>query len=176
MAGNEWVILPPITYGYSHEHAGISSVTVHPCTFLNYLLDVIRSALRNCCAVVVVNGHGGNRELVMVAARLINSEMGSVSVIPITVWDFIRVKDHAGPSEASVYTTLTSINVDAECGEGDPRLMGFIPTNLLSRSGVVGCGEPLERDRVIRGVEEAKKFVATILKNYSRCQPYRYQL
>ena len=169
-----WALLPPIPYGFSVEHIGIMGIGAHPCTLINYLLDVVESALNMCCAVVVVNGHGGNKEVVTLVARYVNSRLGRVAVIPITVWDFVRVGDHAGPGEASVYSTLTGRYVESTCGEGNPRLLSFIPAHLISRSGVIGCGDPLGVEDVERGVEAAKAFIKSVL-GYSQCQYGRSQ-
>ena len=161
-----WVLLPPIPYGFSGEHMGIMGIGVHPCTLFNYLLDVVESALARCCVVVLVNGHGGNREVVTLVARYVNSRLNRVAVIPITVWDFVRVRDHAGPSEASVYSVLTGSHVESICGEGSPRLLSFVPTHLLSQSGVVGCGDPLGVEDVEKGVEAAKAFIRSVLEYF----------
>ncbi len=58
----ELFLLPPVTFGCSHEHAGFPGTTSISAPTLYRVIDDIRTSLerQGIHKVVVVNGHGGN--------------------------------------------------------------------------------------------------------------------
>ncbi len=72
------LLLPLMPYGKSNEHLNYpGTVTYSAQTYLNVLLDIGRSCARaGFQALVFVNAHGGNRELLDVAVREIRIETG----------------------------------------------------------------------------------------------------
>lgn len=69
--GDDAVLLPPIGYGLSEHHLGFAgTVTLRPRTLLGMFSDIFESLRHNGLQrVLVVNGHGGNVDLLRLAAR-----------------------------------------------------------------------------------------------------------
>jgi creatinine amidohydrolase len=60
----------PLAYGCSSHHRGFAgTVSLHPQTFIALIIDVAASLADNGYVPVFVNGHGGNRGALTVAAQ-----------------------------------------------------------------------------------------------------------
>ncbi|HSM44926.1 MAG TPA: creatininase family protein [Acidimicrobiia bacterium] len=69
--GDDAVLLPLIGYGLSEHHLGFAgTITLRPNTMLELLADIFESLRHHGLRrVLVVNGHGGNIDLIRLAAR-----------------------------------------------------------------------------------------------------------
>ena len=75
------VVVPPIMHGYSPHHMDFpGSLTVHPDTFINYVLDVCKSLVHHGFRrILIANGHGSNAHLLdSVARRVVIETDGQV--------------------------------------------------------------------------------------------------
>ncbi|MFI9803440.1 creatininase family protein [Streptomyces sp. NPDC052301] len=102
-------LLPPVTFGCSHEHAGwpgtvsISSVTLHAV-----VRDIAESLRRSGVeALVVVNGHGGNYVLGNVVQEA--SARGERAALFPAAEDWEAARERAG--------VVTSLLTDMHAGE-----------------------------------------------------------
>jgi creatinine amidohydrolase len=107
-----FVVAPALPYGCSPHHVPLgSTMSLSSATFRSVLVDVAGSlAQGGCRKLFFVNGHGGNVELVQVAARDIMLEHG-MQVAACTWWTLvddarIRVPGHAGAFETAVVRML----------------------------------------------------------------------
>lgn len=167
-------LLPPIYYTCSDEHRAFpQTISVRCRSFLPYLEDVLRSAVEKCGRVVAVVGHGGVWEAVSLTAQQLNYELGP-SVLPINVWAYAAVRDHAGTDETSVYLAVGGrLTGDMpEICEGDVSLFGKMAVDRFSKTGVVGCLKP-EEVSADRGREVLEKAVQKMVERVewwlSRC-------
>lgn len=90
------LVAPAIPVGVSEEHRHFpGTLWVEPDTFRSYVRDVIESlAQHGVDAVVVVNGHGGNRDALAEVCRRVTRD-DIVKAVPFT-W-FEAVDDDAPP-------------------------------------------------------------------------------
>lgn len=67
---NVWMI-PPISYGKSNEHLGhAGTISLSATTLLSMLMDIAKSLKESGFRrLLLVNTHGGNKDLLLVAAR-----------------------------------------------------------------------------------------------------------
>ncbi len=70
--------LPPLAYGVSIEHSGLGgTITLRSTTFLSLIGDILHSLAQiGMKKVVLLNGHGGNINLLGVAAREAHIDTG----------------------------------------------------------------------------------------------------
>ncbi|NPB00271.1 MAG: creatininase family protein [Crenarchaeota archaeon] len=69
------LILPPVYYSCSMEHRDFpGTIYVLPRTFMRYIEDIVMSIIETCSpkAIVIVNGHGGNCEILDLVTRTLN--------------------------------------------------------------------------------------------------------
>lgn len=114
------LVTPPLTISASGEHAsfpGTLSLGAH--VFEQVVVELVRSADWSA-GVVLVNGHGGNREPIYNAVRLLRSEQRRV----LDWWPKIDDGDaHAGHTETSMMLALAPELVrmaSAEAGNTEP--------------------------------------------------------
>ncbi|AKS31569.1 creatininase family protein [Mycolicibacterium goodii] len=68
--GTTWVRMPTMTFGHSPHHLFAAAVSLRPGTLSDVLADVLDSlAQTGFRRIVIVNGHGGNDELVRLAVK-----------------------------------------------------------------------------------------------------------
>lgn len=68
--GTTWVRMPTMTYGHSPHHLFAAAVSLRAGTLSDVLADVLDSlAQTGFRRIVIVNGHGGNDELVRLAVK-----------------------------------------------------------------------------------------------------------
>jgi creatinine amidohydrolase/Fe(II)-dependent formamide hydrolase-like protein len=112
-------LLPPLAYGVSQEHMDFPlTATLAPETLCRVLSEIWGSLERHGVeAVVVVNGHGGNKAALEACASQWNYTR-RMKVIPITVWDFVEGLEegdvHAGRGEASMVAYLQGGEYEGE--------------------------------------------------------------
>lgn len=159
------VVLPPVSYTCSQEHRHFPNTLYVSCSvFLQYLWELLQTAVEKCGKVIVVVGHGGVREAVILAVSQVNYLNGP-RALALSVWDFVKIRDHAGTDETSVYLA-TGGSLAGEMRkicEGDVSLFGKMPVAHFSKSGVVGCLEP-EGVSAERGLAMLEKALGEMYK------------
>lgn len=150
---DECVVAPPIWYGFSPHHLPFgATVTVRASTLLALLLDLVDSLAVDFEHIIIVNGHGGNRGLLITLGL-----EGRCSVVDY--WELARtarsrhfIEDlgsvgHAGQMETSIMLALHPelVGEPSQSFEpiSDPDDPLFAPD--LGLSGVLG--NPLAADQ-----------------------------
>jgi len=130
---DEVVVLPPITHGYSPHHIDFpGTITINWKTFVDYVLDVTRSLVHHGFRkILLVNGHGSNRPVLDMAARLTVIEHPYAHCGALSWWELTKVREvfatlresewvaHACELETSVYLALDADNVEMDKAEKD---------------------------------------------------------
>lgn len=133
LAPDEIVLLPCVTVGYSPHHMDFpGTITARWTTFVEYVLDWLRSlAHHGFRKMLLVNGHGSNRPLMEMAARLIVVERPDVHCAFTSWWDLQDVRQvmarlresnvtsHACELETSVYLAVDAARVDMAKAQAD---------------------------------------------------------
>ncbi len=124
------VITPPLPFGSSHHHfpfGGTLSLTSE--TFAGVVTEVLEGLVRTGFRhLVVLNGHGGNKDLVGMASQdLVNRRDNPATVASCNYWDIARpalvaaellpatrIPGHAGHFETSAILSLRPDWVDED--------------------------------------------------------------
>jgi creatinine amidohydrolase len=128
LAPDEIVLLPCVRFGYSPHHIDFpGTLTIRWTTFVEYVVDITRSlAHHGFRKILIVNGHGSNRPLLDMAARLTVVERPDVHCAYTSWWDLQDVRDvfnaeresdvtsHACEAETSVYLAVDETRVKME--------------------------------------------------------------
>ena len=119
------LLMPAVAYGYTtHVMDFPGSVTIHPETFIRYIVDILKSlAYHGFSRIIVINGHGSNIPPLDLACRRVNIETDAN--VALTSWWGLTVTDpefmetwreshipggcaHSGEAETSVALHLDS--------------------------------------------------------------------
>ncbi|RFA28429.1 creatinine amidohydrolase [Alkalilimnicola ehrlichii] len=156
--------LPPVWCGKSNEHARFSgTVILRAETLMAVLRDIAASVYRmGFRKLVLVNGHGGQPQVVEIVARDLREAYPDFCLFPVFSWavpncasEFLCEREraegiHAGRAETSLMMALTPEQVHPEraVAEYPPSSGGLLTpegrfrfawlTHDLSASGVVG--------------------------------------
>lgn len=153
--------LPPLYYGKSNEHLDFpGTISLSAGTLLAMLMEIGESLYRaGFRRLALFNAHGGNRQVVEIAARDIHVRHPDMWVFPLFVWQSpIRpgpsggggIDLHAGDDETSLMLAVMpeAVRMEAAVTEHPPAALtegfpdGGIPFAWSSRdltaSGVVG--------------------------------------
>jgi mycofactocin precursor peptide peptidase len=137
-------VAPPLAFGASGEHDAFpGTVSIGTVALTDVLVELGRNVSRYWDALLIVNGHGGNRDAVSAALVRLDDEgrrCGAFSVAPS------NGDAHAGRTETSLLLHLdpAAVRVDhAEPGETRPiaELIGRLRTEgvrSVSPNGVLG--------------------------------------
>jgi creatinine amidohydrolase len=152
------LLLPPLAYGDAWNNEGFAgTLSLHPDTLRAVLLDIGRGLSRaGVRALVIVNGHFGNREPIALAARFLKQE----GAFPMLYLDYPRLEQiateicesvpaaptfyHADEVETSMMLALAPEWVRMEKAAKEypafPELFGLTPIRLddFCDSGVFG--------------------------------------
>jgi creatinine amidohydrolase len=192
--------LPCLYYGKSNEHAGFpGTITLNANTLLSIIkevaLSIYHSGFRK---LVLMNSHGGQPQIMEIAARDIHQEYPDFSVFPLFTWrvphnagDLLTPQEqeygiHAGDAETSIMLSLLPEQVDMdkavrEYPQGLPTdslldMEGKLPfawlTKELSQSGVMGDATAATKekgDRILQSVADG--WVQLIQDVYKFQQP-----
>ena len=130
---DELVLLPPIVHGFSPHHIDFpGTITIGWKTFIEYVADINRSLIHHGFRkILIVNGHGSNRPVLDLAARLTVVEHADAHCAVVSWWELTRVREvfagmresewvaHACELETSAYLALDPDAVDMALGERD---------------------------------------------------------
>jgi creatinine amidohydrolase len=110
LAPDECAVAPPVTFGASGEHAGFpGTLSIGTEALTSLLVELVRSA-DHFDGVVLVNGHGGNRDAVTAAVGRAHADGRSV----LAWWPVVAGGDaHAGRIETSLVLAVAPDEVDA---------------------------------------------------------------
>ena len=182
--------LPCLYYGKSNEHSGFpGTITLSATTLLEVIremaLSIYRSGFRK---LVLMNSHGGQPQIMEIAARDLHQEHPDFAVFPLFTWrvphivgDLLTPKEqeygiHAGDAETSIMLSLLPEQVKMEQavreypqGLPDNSLLdmeGKLPfawlTKEISKSGVMGDATTATKekgDRILHSVADGWKKV-----------------
>ena len=192
--------LPCLYYGKSNEHSGFpGTITLNANTLLSVITEVAISIYRSGFRkLVLMNSHGGQPQIIEIAARDIHQEYPDFSVFPLFTWrvphnagDLLTPQEqeygiHAGDAETSIMLSLLPERVQMdkaikEYPQGLPSdslldMEGKLPfawlTKELSQSGVMGDATAATKekgDRILESV--ANGWVEVIQDVYKFKQP-----
>lgn len=117
---DEVVLMPQVTLGYSPHHIDFpGTITIKWNTFIEWCLDYTRSLIHHGFdKILFVNGHGSNRPVLEMAARLTVVEHPEVHCASLSWWELTEVRKvanafresecvaHACELETSLYLAL----------------------------------------------------------------------
>ncbi|MFO7941172.1 MAG: creatininase family protein [Bacillota bacterium] len=137
--------------GYSPHHLGFrGTITFKPETLTRVIEDTVESlAHHGVRKVLIVNAHGGNREIAATAARLSGRDAGSVVLMPSDaalrdpVETLRKLDVHAGAGETGLARLLFPELVEME------RVKGFEPTARFPEE-VEALRDPEAEDPALR--------------------------
>ena len=193
--------LPCFYYGKSNEHWQFpGTITLSAETLLSVIKEMADSIYRSGFRkLVLMNSHGGQPQIMEIAARDIHQERQDFLVFPFFTWrvphiagELITAKEkeygiHAGDAETSIMLSLLpeQVKMDRAVKEYPQRLPedsllsmeGKLPfawlTKELSQSGVMGDATAATRekgDRILESVADG--WVQVIKDVYHFRQPY----
>jgi creatinine amidohydrolase len=193
--------LPCLYYGKSNEHCGFpGTITLSATTLLAVIkemaISIYRSGFRK---LVLMNSHGGQPQIMEIAARDLHQENPDFAVFPLFTWrvphlvrGLITPQEqeygiHAGDAETSIMLSLLPQQVKMEQAvkeypQGLPEdslldMEGKLPfawlTQELSKSGVMGDATVATQekgDRILQSVADG--WVQVIQDIYQFKQPH----
>lgn len=149
LAPDEIVLLPCVRIGYSPHHVDFpGTLTIRWTTFVEYVLDITRSlAHHGFRKMLIINGHGSNRPLLEMAARLTVVERPDVHCAFTSWWDLSDVQaafnvvrasevtSHACEAETSVYLAVdeTRVKMDRAARDMTYQMSPHLWGDLLGR-------------------------------------------
>lgn len=168
------MLLPPMPYGTSLEHAGFrGSISLKPevlIAFIQNMTDELEA--QNIKFFIIMNGHGGNFAMGP-AVRQINRQDRKIKVLIINCWEFSNIKTiqpevHSGEGETSLMLAIDkklvgNLNVppsnpslqEEKFQQSDLNTFGI---GRMTPHGVWGCPQHAT-------IEKGKKQIAEIKKN-----------
>jgi mycofactocin precursor peptide peptidase len=165
-------LAPVLPIGASGEHAHFpGTLSIGTQALRLVIVELVRVAATHWAAVLVVNGHGGNRDALREAAELCRYEGRRLRVVHLGT---AGMDAHAGRAETSMMLHLRPDRVRtdlAEPGVTDP-LVTLLPA--LTRAGVRAVspngvlGDPSGASAT-EGARLVEQLVALALAAYDRC-------
>lgn len=143
--------LPPITYGKSEEHLHFpGTMTLDGATLYETVLQIGESVYRSGFRkFLTVNGHGGQPQIMEMAARELRLRHGDYIVVPHSTWRLPHVAGrylserekklsmHAGHAETAIMMALAPATVHMERAVAN--FPPVFPSKLLSPDGRPAC-------------------------------------
>lgn len=192
--------LPPLYYGKSNEHWHFpGTITLSAQTLLSVLMEMAESVYRaGFRKLVLMNSHGGQPQVLEIAARDLHQRYEDFTVFPLFTWrvphkaaELLTPQElehgiHAGDGETSLMLALLpdQVHMDRAIAEYPPQaspnsllsLEGNLPfswtTRDISRSGTLGDPTPATREKGDRLLESlAQGWVQVIEEIYHFRQP-----
>lgn len=192
--------LPSLYYGKSNEHFHFpGTITLSAQTLLAVLMEMADSLYRSGFRkLVLMNSHGGQPQIMEIAARDIHQKYGDFLVFPLFTWrvpniasELLTEKEleygiHAGDAETSIMLSLLpeQVKMDRAVKEypsGLPEdsllsMEGKLPfawlTNELTQTGVMGDATVATKEKGDRILESVSDGWVTVIKDiYKFRQP-----
>ena len=131
------IVAPPVWIGLTHYNMGeVGTITASVETYVALLSEICRSIWANGFKrIILVNGHGGNRDIIRVVSTKLAEE--DIWMLPITYWEMVPgvLVDHAetdlgfighgGEWETSLQLYLRPDMIDRPRMVADPERPGF---------------------------------------------------
>ncbi len=190
--------LPPLYYGKSNEHWHFpGTITLSAQTLRHILMESAESLYRaGFRKLVWVNAHGGQPQVLEMAARDLHQTYPDLMVFPLFIWrvptpttELLTEKEqalgiHAGDAETSLMLSILPEQVDmdkavCEYPQGLPvdsllSLEGALPfawaTRDLSRSGVLGDATTATPDKGDRWLQALASGWVRVIEDVYRFQ------
>ncbi|HEX5164176.1 MAG TPA: creatininase family protein [Thermomicrobiales bacterium] len=133
------IVAPPVWIGLTHYNMGeVGTITASVETWIALVSEICRSIWANGFhRIILLNGHGGNRDIQRVVSIKLAEE--DIWVLPIThwemAWDVLHNEaetdagfiGHGGEWETSLQLYLRPTLIDRERMVADPERPGFSP-------------------------------------------------
>jgi len=105
-----FLLLPTINYGVSHEHSPFFNLSVKKITLQKVLFDLCSSLYENNVKTIfIINGHHGNLEALKNINKKIDTSKIKMNVFIFSYWHFMeREFDHAGFVETSLMLSISN--------------------------------------------------------------------
>lgn len=141
------IVAPPLWVGLTHYNMGeIGTITVSVDTYIALLSELCRSIWANGFRrIIVLNGHGGNRQIIKVVSIKLAEE--DIWMLPITFFEMVEdvLTDqsetdrgfigHGGEWETSLQLYLRPTLVDRERQVADPEREPNFTPDILEFTG-----------------------------------------
>ncbi|WP_013324321.1 creatininase family protein [Gloeothece verrucosa] len=196
--------LPCLYYGKSNEHWHFpGTITLSAQTLLSVIQEMAQSLYRSGFRkLVLMNSHGGQPQIMEIAARDLHQQYPDFSVFPLFTWRVPHIAKelltpqeleygiHAGDAETSILLSLLpeQVKMDQavkEYPQGLPAdsllsMEGKLPfawlTAELSQSGVMGDATAASREKGDRLLESVSNGWVQVIKDvYQFRQPKRHK-
>jgi creatinine amidohydrolase len=196
--------LPPLCYGKSNEHWHFpGTITLSAQTLRQVLMESAESLYRaGFRKLVWVNGHGGQPQVLEMAARDLHQKHSDFSVFPLFIWNVpnpaaemlpareLELGIHAGDAETSLMLSILPDQVHMEKAvceypHGLPEnsllsMEGALPfawvTRDLTQSGVLGdatVASQAKGDRLLNALAEGWAKVITEIHQFQQPAAWR---
>jgi creatinine amidohydrolase len=122
---NPALCLPPLYYGKSNEHDGFSgTITLSATTLLTLLMEIGAQAyVSGFRKLVMINGHGGQPQILEIAARDLHVRHRDFHVWPLFLWNV--------PNNANALMSPREASVGIHAGDGETSLMMKLLPNTV---------------------------------------------
>ncbi|HEY9861136.1 MAG TPA: creatininase family protein [Candidatus Obscuribacterales bacterium] len=195
--------LPPLYYGKSNEHCHFpGTITLSAQTLLATLIEIAESVYRaGFRKLVLMNSHGGQPQVLEIAARDLHVKYEDFSVFPLFTWqaphiakELLSPKElawgiHAGDAETSLMLAILpeQIHMEQAIAEYPPEqpegsllsLEGKLPfawaTRDLSQSGVIGDPTTATAEKGDRLLESLAAGWAQVIRDVHAFRPPQVQ-
>jgi creatinine amidohydrolase len=131
------IVAPPVWIGLTHYNMGeVGTITASVETYVALLSEICRSIWANGFKrIILVNGHGGNRDIIRVVSTKLAEE--DIWMLPITYWEMVPdvlvdnadtdpgFIGHGGEWETSLQLYLRPDMIDRPHMVADPERPGF---------------------------------------------------
>jgi len=138
------IVAPPVWIGLTHYNLGeVGTITARVETYLALLSDICRSIWANGFRrIVLLNGHGGNRDIIRVVSVKLAEE--DIWVLPITYWEMVP--------EVLREAAETDPGFIGHGGEWETSLQLYLRPTMIDRARMVADSErePRLSDEVLR--------------------------
>jgi creatinine amidohydrolase len=189
-------VLPPLHYGKSNEHWHFpGTITLSAQTLMAVLMDVGDSLYRaGFRKWALVNGHGGQPQILEIVARDLHQRYGDFQVFPLFVWNVpnlplelidpkeLKLGIHAGDVETSVMLSLLpdQVRMERAIAHYPPTrpshcllsMEGKLPfawvTKDLSPTGILG-------DATVATKEKGDRLLSSLVEGWVRVIEEIYQ-
>jgi creatinine amidohydrolase len=191
--------LPSINYGKSNEHWHFpGTITLSTETLTAIIMEVGDSIYRaGFRKLVLMNSHGGQPQVMQMAARDLHVKYGDFSVFPLFTWrvpnitkELLTPKEaklgmHAGDAETSIMLSLLPehVKLDQAVAEYPPEQSetsllsweGQLPvawvTRDISKSGVIGDATTATKEKGDRILESVSDGWVQVIQDIYHFQP-----
>lgn len=190
--------LPPLYYGKSNEHEGFAgTISLSAETLRAVLMEMAQSLYRSGFRkLVLVNGHGGQPQVLELVARDLRHQFVDLLVFPMFVWGAPHDVEaivgtaeyeqgiHAGDVETSVMLALMPEQVEMAHAVRELPVL-FAPDSLLSLEGRLPVSWTMDDlsesgavgDATVANADKGSRILASVASGWARVfeEIYRFE-